>query len=110
MQGFFVGVIPFLMHAAVRAQHIAVIRGVNDDCVLKEPAVAQPLINLEDFLIDHVLQVVIHLVVLGNGRVAEEHFAIFFGIILLRAGLGGQVFAAVGGSGRFRFLMKSGKS
>jgi hypothetical protein len=94
MDGFLVGGVPFLVHPAVRTEHVAVIRGQDDDGIVEERRTAQPFVDGADVRIHLLLQVVVALAVDRQGWLRQQEVAIFVGVDLLRRRLLGEVLVA----------------
>ena len=89
----FICLMPLLVHAAVRAKQLAVIRGEDHHRVLVERRDAQALVDFVDVAVGLLLQVVVKLTVLFDGRLRHQHLRVDVDVALLGARLGLQALA-----------------
>jgi hypothetical protein len=82
-----IGVVPFLVHAPVRPEHVAVIRRVDDDGVVAEARRLQPPEDALHLSIDELMEVVIESSIGRYLRLGRHELAILIDVIRLAARL-----------------------
>lgn len=80
------------MHAAVRAEHVAVIGGEDDDRVVAETRKLETPVNVHDVLIDRRLQEVIEAPVHLDLELRQEHLSVLLDVARLRGRLRREIF------------------
>ena len=83
---------PLLVHPAVRAEHVPVIGGEDDDRVLVGARFPEGVEHASDLLVNRPLQLVVEAPLRLDPRLRHEDLSPGVDVALLTRGLGGQVF------------------